>query len=530
MQLIKLSIVENAGLTEQYIRPYESELKANHVDNFVKLTKGGENLSVRNLAKVAHSILTPATTNTLRSHIRGGWDSKRMMFAMVVALNNRDGISKDYEYIVGFTDTGEYSTISGKARFDPNMRMYFNSITRIHLTEAMYGRNNRVWQPKLQAHDQVLHKSALVGEGRGGRQTRPVSLRPTDLFRRKGGDSAFSDTLRDSELQPENLVGAFTSPLRASTRLNNSAANFLSRSISAYVAADSDPSNALAGDLEDDDVLNNSCDAVDENQLTSDPWFEEYQRETNILEAGYITFGELMDMNRDFDEDRSLPFTPLSSRRKRDSIGTENQCGWKGANVETIAATLIANSLPAIMLNSMYSKVDNLVLNSRARMGEYKVNAGKVFPYVDGLEIKATWPYFESMVADVLMEEVTKGGMFEIEASIDANIDQMIQMWITIDGGEEAYFEFPAFADGMLASTMGENLTAIDHLAKNIVDLSAAVSSERHNQSPAHVATAGIVLNTDLSSARLDRDDRPRRDTGTNQRSDTRSRTAARDW
>jgi hypothetical protein len=508
MELVKLVFVETAGTDLPVIRPYETSLKKDDLDSFARATNDGKNLSSISLAKVTSPLLAPSSRRKHKSHIANGWDTNRIMFGMVVKVMNRDGAST-YEYIVGYTDNSEHGRKGTNATFDSEMKMFFNNITRVHMTESIH-RGDRIWQPKIQAHDQILLRSGLTGTDRGTTrgEDRPVTLRPTDLFKRGGADVAFGSFMRDNDSNINNTVGSFSSPIRASNISNNSPTNYMSRNLNAWMQASNSPNESYMGDQNDEDQIQATQERLRENQPEIDPYLERIKRNTNILREGCITFGELMELNPDFDEDSQLMFVPLDNRKRGGFI---NNSSWGEDTNEAMAATIIANSLPGILINSMYSSVHGLVLNSRARFGEHKVVCSDITPFAQGMRITANWPYFESQVEHVLMEEVSCGGTFEFEAHIDANIDQYINIRIRIDGGEEASFPFPSFASSLLAPTQDIDFRSLDRMSKGVIDLAAGLSNIRMSKTGTGGDSNNLITGSE-SRISLSREDKAPRD------------------
>lgn len=514
MKLLKLSLVETGGAMDGVIRSFDTDFKQSDIDRIIDLTDDGKNVSAFKLAEAISandSMIVPTTEFKVHSQIENGWNERRLMFAMVVEVQTTRN-SSHYEYIVGYTDKSDYSKLHGKAKFDQDMKLFFNSITRVHMTGAAYRGGERIWQPSIKAHDQILNRSAINGRRRRTDLT-PSTLRPMDLFNRKGSESAFGSHLRASGSIGTNTTGSFSTQLRASTRENNDPSRFLARSITAYTrATSSNGSGDIEGD-DDDTLMATASDMAPENCLDVDPYLEELRRDTAILDSGYVTFGELMDMNPDFDEDSQLPFTPYEVRRN-----TIDLAGASSLNADTpegIAAYVIAQALPAVMINAMYSKVDNLMFNTRARMGEPRVLAGRCSPFIPGLDVTSTIDYFESELEHVLLRQISHNGLFDIEATINANIDQDIEIWISIDGGPEQYFPFFAAGDSLTAPMLADNIDTVDLLADEITKLAESVRRARDDHSPSHVTeNRGIDLSSDISSARDDRDGGSRRRDG----------------
>lgn len=513
MRLLKLSVVETNGAMQGVIRPFDTDFTQSDIDRVINLTDDGRSVSAERLANAisaSDGMIVPSIDFKMDSKIDGGWGERRLMFAMVVEINT-SRTSSHYEYIVGYTDHADYSQLSGRAKFDPEMKLFFNSITRVHMSAATYRGGSQIWQPSIKAHDQILNRSAINGERRRTDLT-PVTLRPMDLFNRKGSESAFGSHLRSSGSIGTNTTGSFSSQLRASTRENNDPSRFLSRALTAHSRATSARGSSDLDREDDDLVMASASDLAPENCLDVDPYLEELRRVSGIMDSGYITFGELMELNPEFDEDESLPFTPYEMRKS--SIDLSGASSWNSDSPECLAATIIAQSLPVVMINAMYSKVDNLILNTRARMGEPRVLAGRCTPFVPGLEATSTLEYFESTVETVILQAISHGGMMDIDCTINGNIDQDIEIWISLDGGPEQYFPFFSAADSLVAPTLSNSIQTVDLLSDEIVKLAEGVRVARDDRSPSHVdINRGISLSTDVADARDDRDNsRGRRD------------------
>jgi hypothetical protein len=507
MKIVKLTMLENRGIAAPVIRSYTTKLKKEHTDIFAKATDQGRRITADRISKVTANVFGPSSRHKHVAHIDGGWDEKRIMFAMVVEMASRSR-SKTYNYIVGYTDHSGHSLIGRKVKFDRKMRLYFNTITQIHMIESEW-RGSSIWQPRMQRHDQILNRTGISGFGRTENRgdNRPVTTRPTDLFRRGGSDKSFGAMLK-SDGGTTNLTGVFSGILRASSRLNNSPTSMLTRSLQALAGAGANPNDAYMGDADDAETLEAAQDKVEETIITEDPLMEQLKKESNIISSGYITFGELMDMNPDFDEDRQLGFNLYKPARDE----FQSNASFNEDTNETIAATIIANHLPTIMIGSMYSKVADLVLRSNPRPGDPVVESAHPYPFVDGMDIDASFPYFEDQITHVMINEVTNGGVFDVIAHIDANIDTEINIRIRIDGGEEARYTFPAYADGLLAPTMDNSLKSLGILSKGVIDLAAGLHEARLDASPNHTKTPNILTSSDVAGARDDRDRRSSRD------------------
>lgn len=509
MQILRITFIETPEYLEQGIRHYETNMKPGMLDDALDRADHGRNISPIGLSKIATNLVRP-TGRFIRSNIENGWGTNRIRFAMLVSITSRS-YAKEYAYIVGHTDNSDYSMLTNRVKFNPGMRLYFNSITRVNVLESEY-RGQSIWQPKLTSHDQVLNKSVF---GNTDRTKDKVLLRPTDLYRRQGQQTeslGSSRSMGSYYTDVTSLVGAFSGQLTSNNRLNNSPSSYMSRAVGAYVKASTQHAEAGYSRHEADsheDVIHDAVDRVDENLLDTDPIFDQMKADTNIMRQGYITFGELLDMSPDFDEDRQLGFKPLSRNRR----STDNVSSMREDTMESIAANILAQSLPTVMLFSMYSMVEGMVINTRVRNNEDAVIVPMAHPYMDGFSTASTYDYFVDQVESTIIPDMTQGGKFDILAKIDADIDGDIDIWIRIDGGPEEYFNYPCFADNLMSPVLSDDMRSLSRVSEDILAISEGFFQRRNHTNPTHFRQEPKV------DRPLSRDDQPSRSPRTTRRS-----------
>lgn len=501
MRVLKLNFVEAPPSSTQFIRTFDFDKKNSRIDDLARLTEDGTNILPERLAKVASSLLSPNTTSRDKfvSQIDGGWDQKRIMFSMVVETSSRPN-HQEYEYIVGHTDYDGFSLIGMKeVKLDPRMKLYFDQITHINLSGGIR-RNSEVWTPSIKSSDLILNRDTLRGFGHddlASRGTdRALSKRPTDLLRREGASLSynqdnFSFDENSDRRQPEsntnNTVGTFTQQLKLSSRDNNSATSFLHRTLDGYVSAstgaglDTTASPYGLGDERSNKLSNLKLayGRVDENDPSADRYIEELKESTRILNSGYITYGELMEMNPEFVKNEQETFARADTRRSYRHSDTKQ---WQGDDHETIAALTIANSLPGLMIKNMYSKLDKLTINSYGHSKLSRITGCVASPYIDGLDTEATWPNFEHHLSEVLIHEVSRG-IFNFEAKIDANVDGYVDIWIRIDGGPESFHSFPAYCAALMSPTLDTNVSSLNSMSTTLTDISNDLATRRMGHS-----------------------------------------------
>lgn len=498
MEVIKLTFIETPEFNDQHIRSYDTDLKSGMIEDALRRTRTADTFSPITVGRIASNLIRPTGQSGL-ANIEGGWGRTRLRFAMVVALSDRN-YHKEHSYITGYTDFADYSVMEdGNVRFDPDMKMYFNSVSRVSLI-AYDNHGTNVMRPKLESHDQVLSRSSM------GRNSRDSALmRPSDIFRRRNldVDDSIMGGLSGTYTETFNRVGAFNSELAFSTRRNNSPTAYLHRSISSY-AKSSDDVNASMGASgyagDHDEVMAGVIDRVDENRIESDPWFDEKLRsETNALRSGYISYGELLATNPDLDEDRIVGLAALD---RNERYRHEAAMNTRSDAPEAIAAQILAGSIPSLMLNAMYSRVENLVIDTHALYEEDRVIPGMAFPFVDGLDTSSTDMYFIDQIEHMVIPDISRNGMFSVTATLTIDIDGVIEGNISVDGGPEEYFCFPVFSDALNANVLSDSFERLDRISSDVMSVSEAFyqDKERRNAREVPDRSTGSYRSTPLES------------------------------
>lgn len=500
MRLLKLNFVESPPTGTQFIRTFDFDIKNSKLDRLAELTDDGTNITPERMARVGASLLTPQTKerNKIISQIDNGWDQRRIMFSMVVEISSRPN-NQQYEYIVGHTDYDGFSLLGGNGvKLDNRMKLYFDQITHINLSGGLR-RDHQIWTPSIKSSDLLLNRDTLRGFGdsdlasQGGH--RALTKRPADLMRRQGAELNYDNNNfayddkgeRPSESNTNNTVGTFTQSLKFSARENNSATEFLVKTLGGYVSASTEVAQkeeSPYGLADDRQVklsnLSRASRRIEENDPTSDRYLQELRENTRILNSGFITYGELMEMNPEFVRADQETFAPAD---KRKDYRHSDKLAWRGDDNETIAAYTIASSLPGILIGNMYSKADKLCFNSYGRNNLQRVTGGVMSPYIHGLDTEATWPNFEHQISNILVHEVNRGGIFEFEAKVDANVDGWIDIWIKIDGGPESFHSFPAWGAATASPTLDTNVRSLADMSKNITTISHGLAESRMGRS-----------------------------------------------
>ncbi len=503
MKLIKLALMETPGIEDCICRQYDSDYRGSMIDDVLSATRNGTNINPRTVAEVASRIISPIGDH-FDVKIDGGWRNERFKVSMLVELDTQR-YSSEYAYIVGYTDGGIRDRTTRRSHstdviLDPDTRIYINNVTRVSFRRQSHG-SSEVYLPSLIGSNQLLRRDAIADSRHGNR---PALTRPTDLFRLKDSEvngSVALDALRNhSGARVDNLVGRFVSNVTFSDINNALSSAHLYKSLKAVISSDSDPSNRSLNGVDLSDRLTGAVDRLDEARLEEDPFFNHMRNDSDIIRSGYVTYSELLDASPDWLDDDTIIIQahPDDVSRFRDTQR------WSGSAPSQIAAQIIANGLPSIMMNAMYSYVDSLIINTSARLGESRVECLMPGPFVKGLDPMSTIDYFEEAVDKILVKDATNNGLFDIFARINADMDGEIKIDISIDHGEMETFIYPTWASGLLSPVMASDSRVLERLSNSITDLANEVASAK-NQEARRIVTEPGLTSDPIRSTESDR-------------------------
>lgn len=516
MEIIKLVMLETNGMGIGIpSRPYEMDVRMDTRDilnDLDELTVGGTTINSTTISRLASGILVPSN-NPRDTNIDGGWNEKRIIFSMVIGVEDR-GRYREVRYISGYTDRIDYVIDSrGRAKFPDDMRLYFNSVSKISLMEVA-SRGGNMIRPTIMDNNLMLRKDSIISDlndrnKRGRRGDTPMLLRPTDLLKRQGSQqhlASFTSSLMEPTVH--NTIGKFALPTQLSKRSNNNSAEHMADTIRGYIQAragsEDSATSALHHNNDDNaDYMTQAATITSEATTGSDPFFHELKSFSNIVTEGYVEWGELMEFDPEFEKRGEFPLVTWNAqvknynRKKReggaDTRGPDkyhNSASFYENTVESTCALLIAQAMPQILSNAMYSSVSGVVLNSHPQHGEPHVHMAMAHPFIDGIPVEQGYRYFTTMLQNVVLPNVTKNGVFHVEAMVNASIDGDIEVWISVDGGPEEYFPYPAWAESLISPVVTDDERDLEVISQGVAGLVQDFALQIENNSPRLVEKA----------------------------------------
>lgn len=459
LRIIALHFFETGSYHDMTIRPYQTHIDPISIAQFNEVTANGTQLKSSAIAPVAGQIVRPRAESMGVAKIDEGWDYRRWRFMMAVERPGYAGATT-MQYLTGYTDPVDHSYGN---RTNPHMRLYFNSsiTTRKVLHQTNYGSQ---YMTQVEDASQILlggYKPAFNGFDQSMPEVQ-ATIRPFDVFA----------SLQTSHSDPSGLAithdlrSSFAEGIKKSTYKNNSAPIYLSNMMNvlndAYARADD------ASDISG--VYGHAVELQRKDTVTSDPFLSLAMRQTSLMEGGSMTYHELCQMSPGVDNIANFHYhDAVSLANSHTRMSSEH---WAGSTNETVMATILSQSIPAVMMDLMLTQVHIEATNRTYDSSlELRVTGAKSF--AEGVDLT---PYLQLLISRLKVEvfqTLTLNNQIDFFADISVNLIADTHINISVSGGPLTPYCVPSFCDGAFSPMLTNDMNSLRYLAADIESLNS---------------------------------------------------------
>lgn len=470
----KVLFIPTGTYEAQYYRPFESNLTSDSLEHLKRRTRDGQNLEANALAGAASGFLAPTAQAQGDVSIANGWGEKRYRF--IIELNVDQFGLKLKQILTGYTDHLGTGTMTATGYVvDPNMALYINNVMTLRETVQYTNRGQMsTWS--------VLDNSQLVREANNMQQMQgqfgmvPCTntlLRPYDVFCRL---SSFALEENESAAVIDYRTGV-TNGLEKSQRRNGGSATYLSRVLKSHQGALRDMS--LTGNPMN--VADAAADTVSEGDVYDDPALHILTARSDLLSTGAVSYGQMCQIIGNFDNSaaflsqRDVVTTPGMSQH---TAGSKEH--WGGCNRETLAATILNNSVSNIMADTLLTQAW-FHAHNQTPTGEIVVSFNPEAPYKTfstALNPAEHAEVFRFRLAHEVLMEISHRN--QIPFMVDMRVDLLGETHVTIslDGYPPVEYAVPSFCDALSAPIVASNQNTLNTLATDIETLSSHLNHQ----------------------------------------------------
>lgn len=461
VRITKLVFVQTGTYNDLLARPYQTDITdQNTILRLQEATEGGTNVTSAALATVAGSVIRPAAHAEGVIPILNGWSTPRLRFFMEIEYDAPMGGVKLTQILCGYTD---YVGVTPSGNVDPNMRLFFNSSIKLRHVMEM-SPVGRVVRPNVVEATHLLHDPVADPET-GFSQHTTYTMRPEDLFNRMEHSLLPAGEVRDlrSELIPSQRI-------KKSRLSNNYSPTYLSQVLQAYQSVTAEDDYTAS----EKNIFRQARGQVREGLLSDDMALRLLSNYSQLNECGSLTYGELLAIDPTL-EGRAifnLP-GPIQQQTMHRTGQTEY---WDGPNAETVAATILANALPALMMDHMLAKLAISATNEVIG-GGYDIRVLGAVGFSDKIDLS---PYVENLLRRFeieILRDLTRNNEFSINLLVHADIIGETRIRIELNGQGEVEYVMPSFCNALVAPVLTRNQQTVAELTSDVEGIMGSLST-----------------------------------------------------
>ena len=479
MRINKFILIETGTYNDMVLRPYQANVGVETVGLFNEVTQGGTNYSPNAIGNIASQILRPNGQVRGGVGIDQGWANRRIRFMMEV-IQERFGGTQMIHVLTGYTD---HAGVTASGAVDPNMKLYFNNSISVRAMQIQTptGYQNQ-WALAEAAHIIGSSPAPMMG------QHMPMLMRPMDVV-----GAMYTNSLGDPEIF--DMRSTTKSGIHKSRRSNGSSTQYLSQSLKALTTAERDEMG-VSETMED--IYDSARGALTEPLAGSDPVLSMFGQATSYQYDNFVTYSDLMRLFPEADNVAHFiaQGDVMRHQHAQQAPGTAPQISnergstesWNGSNNETIAATILANSVPSLMMDMMMTKTVFAATN-RTLNGQFEVEMRDAKAFTDNMDMTPFMNQFINRLKLETLQDISHMNQLTIDLQVNANIMGDTYITVSIEGGPAYDYVMPSFSDALMAPVIGGGQQDLSSLAFDLQNLHGNVGANAvPHQQPRQVA------------------------------------------
>lgn len=478
---VSMLMSETGQYLDQFYRPFETNIQGEAIRALTESTRNGQNINRHSMSDLAGTILTPSADVEGNVRIAEGWKMRRFRFILTIKEGSAFQRSGDVTRVFyGYTD---HCDTSLGQHLDPNMRVYFNSEVVMH-DRYIDTPNGMISRPVVMTSNQIIN--GYSQDEMMGTNNLIHTLRPEDIFSRAESSAVvnrlastgeFGDEV-DGRFGPGGLqvndtrsTFAIGGEQKFSNRHDSSPVNYLVRTFDGYRQA----LNANDDIQDTEDLMGQASAAIANSFIYRNEFLNTLRSRSNYSAQGYVTYGQLCQIFDGIDQVNRVAMNDGRSMRSL-SNGTDS-IAWNGRDSTTIAASLLAQTVPGIMMDCMMTNVQFQAVNGHG-YGNFNViiNPDSVFMVVQGMDPSHYIQRFIDRLSVEVLIPISQNNAIGFNLSMGTDVIGESVIDINIDGQGHDRFVAPTFADSSFTSLVtsdssrqGKISNDLTYLVQNVI-------------------------------------------------------------
>jgi hypothetical protein len=471
---VEMFILTQTGTyQEQYLRPFEVHVNQDTISRLQYATQEGANLGVASVQNVASDIVCPRAQVEGKVGISGeGWKSRRFRFIMKVREQNpfMGGVTTQRIFF-GSSDNCD---ISYGGLLDPKMRIYFNSETIIN--ESIQQTINGPVRNMVIAGSNQIVSPVDIGSSMNQMFAPPTAhlIRPEDIFSigqtlevaKRVTEAGLIDGVIDRHITQSAMLGE-GGAYKYSHRRDTAPTRFVSDTLGAYSHAVKEANMANEGDylsagsaLNPEMLLGEAHARVANQEIQKNSFLAMLKDHANYMERGYVELQDLVRLFPEVGTDQVTKFSMDNGQSKRIVNFAEHSNHMHGSDPASIAASLLGQVIPSLMMDTFLRHVKFAVMNGTGPNNyTFQFFGDGTKSLIDsGFDMRPHLMEFERRMATDCLNSISRGNQmpFQISMSCDLAGDSVIDIQLAGDNSPIRYV-VPTFTDSLFSPVITRN-------------------------------------------------------------------------
>lgn len=480
-------LIQNTGtFNQQFLRPYvtNSHLNNNELTTIAtsimdKVHQG--NIDGLTIAGVGNSFLTRSSEPDANVLIPNGWDVPRAQFIMKIVMTNSLGLSNPC-FVTGYTDHAGINPATGT--IDPRMIFIVNSITQartvqmrspvgvsqmispIGTQQIMVDFSNSNMQPTFNHQYQYM-------------------MKPDDIFRTINNSPMYrnADDPTDHNFVNDTTIRLDARGKSGSKRINNPN-NYIADVVNSWVNS---PADEGSTPIQNALKYYRNVNTFEKTDI----WKNEFFQVINSRRTGYSTFGNSFTFKELSDIDPSvMNVITFVDTHSHELHHTGQTMHWGGTDLNTVAASMLASSVPALMTEQMIAQIvfksTNNTINGQPQTD---IIAGGGFD--SSVDMRQNYENFKRLFEIMVLNDITFNN--QMAYFLEMRVDISGESWIKIKIDNEPLVDYvtPTFCDSLFSPVITTRKTNLFQVTNDIESLIGYVDMAKE-ESKSHYGSAAI--------------------------------------
>jgi len=462
LRITKFLLHETGTYNPQYRRPYDTTMDTNTIGIFSEALQNANKYTPGLIGGLANKFISPTATPEKQLTITNGWGERRLRFMMEVVYNTHLGEGPK-EVILGYT---EFSGVSMNGHIDPNMRFYVNSIMETRAT-TNYGPMG------AQTQQGVISGSHIIVDNAWGGIYNPIrdqNMRPTDVYTamtRLQLNGISQGDIYDSRTMTNNTA-------IKSNRSNASAAEYVSKIFNGYTNA---VRNAAFGSGEST-IMDTARGLVMESPAPADPFLSAITQIRGDAALGNtFTLNDLKQLDPNVDKVAKL--IVMSAQTQAITHHAGQTADWGGSNLQTTVATILSQSIPAILMDVALTRI--VFMTTNRVIGNLVQTTIMDAQGFSGGDLSNQLAVFISRLESEVLRDISYNNT--IDFAIEMHVDLIGETFIKVSLDNQPIIDFvtPSFCDALMAPVISGINERVMNVASDFQQLTEHLMENNHH-------------------------------------------------